>query len=77
MTVEEKRAEYRRLRERALGITDKAIAEQRGLTEPEQRQIEGAITEGKKLAAELEASQLHVPAELMKQLEESRARPRP
>ena len=70
MDMAEKRARYRELREGALGITDLAIAEGRQLTEPEQRQIEGAITEGKKLAAELEARQLHAPPELLKQLEE-------
>ncbi len=70
MDVQEKRARYRDVREKALGITDKAIAEGRQLTEAEQAQIEEAVKEGKTLAAELEAGRLAAPPELMKALEE-------
>ena len=41
--VQEKRARYREIREKALGITDRAIAENRQLTDEEQAQVEEAV----------------------------------
>ena len=64
MDVQEKRARYREIREKALGTCDKATAEGRQLTEAEQTLIEEGIKEGKQLAAELQASRLAAPPEL-------------
>ena len=66
MDVQDKRARYREVR-----------GEGARHHRPGHREIEGAITEGKKLAAELEGNRLAAPPELMKALEEFSRSPRP
>lgn len=75
MDVAAKRAEARRIKEQALAITDKAIAENRALTDGEAKQIAEHVERGKALNSELEASRVGLSAELTKGLQDLGRRP--
>jgi len=75
MDVAAKRAHYRAVREQALGITDKAIAEDRQLTEHEVKQLDELVKEGKQLASEMEGTRLGAPPELLEKIKSFAATP--
>jgi hypothetical protein len=74
-TIAAKRAQHRELKEQALAITDKAISEDRQLTEAEAKQLGGLVEQGKALGQELEGARLGAGQDLLKQIHEMAQRP--
>jgi hypothetical protein len=74
-TTQAKRAEHRQLKERVLALTDKAISENRNLTDEESRQVTTLVDQAKAIQGELEGARIGASPELLKQLEELSRRP--
>jgi hypothetical protein len=75
MDVVAKRARYREVREKALGITDRAIADDRKLTTDEVKQLDQLVKEGKQLASEMEGTKLGAPDGLLEKIKQFAATP--
>ena len=69
-TIAAKRAEARDIKERALAITDKAISEERQLTEAEAKQVDQMVGQAKALQNEVEAERTGAGLEATKMLNE-------
>ena len=69
-TIAAKRKQYRELREKALSITDVALAESRQLTDDEAKQLTQHVEQAKALHGELEGVKLGASPDLLKSLEE-------
>ncbi len=75
MDVATKRAAYRAKREEALAITDKAIADDRELTQEETKQLDALVGQAKQLWSEIETAKLGADDELLKSLRDLGQRP--
>jgi hypothetical protein len=70
MTVAEKRTKYAELREKALAITDRALVDDRQLTDQEAKELAADVAQAKQLHSEIESARLGADGDLLKSLQE-------